>query len=121
MCILTHLQSCQLRMHLRYFCLRICVKMSISAPITKATYLMLSSQVCIAPLQDYLYIVLISVTMVSLHFRVNSGPIHEKKVCSGVCPSISHTPLLYVIDLTILKRYGPFDSAIILVCTVGNI
>ena len=24
-------------------------------------------------------------------------------------------------DLTILKRYGPFDSAIILVCMVGNI
>ena len=45
----------------------------------------------------------------------------KKKVCSGVCPSISHTPLLYVTDLTISKRYGPFDSAIILVCTVGNI
>jgi len=42
----------------------------------------------------------------------------KRKVCSRVCPSISHTPLLYVTDLSILKRNGPFDSAIILVYSV---
>ena len=59
-------------------------------------------------------------TLITFSCRLKTNP-RKKKACSGVCPSISHTPILYVTDLTILKRYGPFDSAIILVCTVGNI
>jgi len=41
--------------------------------------------------------------LITFSCRLKTNP-RKKKACSGVCPSISHTPLLYVTDLTILKR-----------------
>ena len=47
-------------------------------------------------------------SLITFGCQLRTNP-RKKKVCSRVCPSISHTPLLYVTDLSILKRNGPFD------------